>query len=850
MRSAYRLLLFALGAVVAQPCDLLAYADKTTHARLTDGSFRLIPNDATEIHAYRCEVSLGSVSEDEEPRYLYHFWNPVTGRGLPRNSYTMAFSAIMGIATTGQPGPGLEPSPSYRTAMDWGWDEMPDDYDWLGAIDAYGENDRLEAYTGLGHVLHLLQDLGQPDHADSRPHPGNYVAQYIPSITKVGYEGLWGQPNIFWPPGASIEHKPSLQGFFRSIADLARAEELPVKARWTDEVALGLGTLKHESLGRAIVAVGEAAGFVDNNWKKFELKAAVWPLIPLQQNDPRFQDHLALGFRLLPRIEQLGSGLLMHFYDIVNPPPFVEGVEISQNGVTKVLKGWAGERGHTRVFREDTDEPLERDVPATVTIRIGPRHPSPLFAGPTEAGSSPCSSADSQAQVREKLRTITVTIRSDSGSNGLAVIEGSEPLSPWGGIWTGTFTPKEAGTLAIEATDADEHFQQRAPLGDVLDSDPATRARASSRDQFPWDGYEPGPDENHSFRVAAPTAACDFDAEKNRFGTWTGTYELNSAGKGFDLRIGGKIWYEDVVSETAAVRFRSRLFPAGECHELTRMEFGPGSGSYTRTKTSKTLVRSVDIQPGTSPRVTTSDTPDEETTVTSGASTVDGRIDFQAGTYSASLSGEGSGGEHAPGFNDSGRFEGCAIPTLQGGESAESGSPDGEFWSKRDWTYSFSYAGPAQPEHAVMCPACFQFGTTQMAMQAYVQRASNLLQQASTSLFQSMRIDEGTSVANMISELEDLSSLFDANLEIEVASACDRASRAWVEEDPGYGAAVQEVQTRSREAEAQERDFALRAMQWTQRAAASLERSLPQAAAALKTLAQILGNRGWAAFGG
>jgi hypothetical protein len=848
--NATRLACIATSLLLITAPDLSGYADKSTHAKLTERTFQLLPPNFSELHAYACQVAYGAVHEDAEPRYLYHFWNPVTGRGLPRNSYTMLFSLVMGLAETGRPGPGLEPSPSYRTAMDWAWDEMPDDFDWLGSIDAYGSGDREKAYRGLGHVLHLLQDLGQPDHADSRPHPGNYVANYVPSITKVGYEGLWGQPNITWPPGGLPERKPSLQGFFRAIADLSRQEERPVRSAFRDEMALGLGTVSHQRVSRAVVALGEAAGFDDNNWKKFELKAAIVPLIPLQQSDARFQAHMKLGMALLPRIEQFGTGLMMHFNDIVNPPPFIEGVEITQNDARKYLKGWDGERGHERVFRSSADSPLERDVPAMLTIRVGPRHPKPRIGASTaEAAGAPCPTPNQAEQVRDRLRTITVTIRTASGTKTVPVQEGGEPLTPDGGVWTGTFTPTEAGKLEIEASDADDHFPQRQPLGDVLDSNPGTRARATGADRFAWAGYEPGADKNHAFTVIAP-AGCHFDAEKNRFGTWTGTYQLDSFNKGFGLQIGGKVWAENTLTEKASVRFRSRITASGECHELTRMQFGPGSGSYTRTATTKGKESTVNIRPGSSDRVTTTETPIDKTKTTSGKSFVQGNADLLTGTYSVTLAGEGADGAHAPGFNDSGTITGCQIPTLSGGGSQQSGAPADEFYSRRQWSYSFRYEGPVTPPHAQLCPTCRPFGQTYMAITTYANQAIHLLSEATTVLSQSMRFNEMTTVSNIMSDFGELTNEFDSQLESELAGACERASILWVDESSEYGAAVAEVQAKTQQLDAQQREIATKALQLTQRAAAAVERSVPNAAVSLRKLGQILGTRGWAAFGG
>lgn len=849
MRIVMRLFALAIGLVLTLPADLRAYADRPTHSKLTDGTFRLLPQDSRELHAYRCDIAHGSVVEDEEPRYLYHFWDPVTGRGLPRNSYTLIFSAVMGIATTGRPGgPGLEPSPSYRTAMDWAWDEMPDDFDWLGAIDAYGKGDLQKAYKGLGHVLHLLQDLGQPDHSTSRPHPGNYVAQYVPGFTTVGYEGLWGQPNIFWPPGTDIERRPSLQGFFRAMADLARDEERPVRAAWKDEVALGLGTIKHERMGRAIVVVGEAAGFVDNNWKKFELEAAVWPLIPLQQSDPRFRDHFELGKRLLPRIEQFGTGLLLHFHEIVNPPPYIEGVEISQNDVPKYLKGWT-DRGESRGFGALSDQPLERNVPAKVTIRVGPRHPLPKVGVPAvETAASICSSYDPNLEVRDRLATMTVTIRTQSGSKVLAVTEGGESRTPDGGVWTGTFVPTESGTLEIEASDLDAHFAQRQPLGDVLDSDPATRARATTGERYAWAGYEPGPDKRHSFRVIGGSPCQQLDQDKLRFGTWSGTTSTEVHRKGFDLLLAGKVWYETSERTNASVRFRSRF---KNCEDENRVLFGPGSGNFTRHKSMSALERRLEIRTGPTRDVTYKDVPKETKESFEGPVKVDsGGVFFSDGSASISLRGRSRESGESFGFSAEAQGKDCELLAIEGGESGESGAPSAEFWRKYQTSWSFRFEGEAQPAHAAICPACFDATGTDTAVSTYLSRAMTLLEPAINSLMNAQRYDEATRVSGVLNEMAELATSFDGSVEVEVWTLCEQASELWLLEDPGYNGIVGQARAKMQQVEAEKRRIANEVIQVTNRAATSIERITPQAAAALRQLAQTLASKGWAAFGG
>src|SRR5207249_4656453 len=129
----------------------------------------------------------------DPPRFVNHFFDPSTGLGLPQNYTTW----LLELRTSATPARG--PFPRYVSALDWARDGMPDGLDWKSAIEAYDYTaaSKLRAYAALGHVLHLLHDMAQPDHARDRPHPCNLAGKYLGITTHVGYETLWTQQT--WP---------------------------------------------------------------------------------------------------------------------------------------------------------------------------------------------------------------------------------------------------------------------------------------------------------------------------------------------------------------------------------------------------------------------------------------------------------------------------------------------------------------------------------------------------------------------------------------------------------------------------------------------------------------------------
>lgn len=533
----------------------VAYKEETTHKTLTLQTLRLLDPEAyQEIHRYRDRLLTGVQAEDQFPRFNLHFYDPLTGLGLPRNSYTdfVEKGAFGGRLLLGelQPtnirapkGPGLR----YMNALEWGRSEMPDDLDWEGAIWAYDytESARERAYEAVGHVLHLLQDMGQPDHVQNRSHPGNdpRVHQFFASINRVelnrvGYERLWSLWSGQWPRGKQPERLTSLEEAFRKLAEESKQAEYDLGLPLKGEMALGLGPWPWALGGKPQFFPGSTTLdlldvavkrrlFRDNLWAKYELFIPLVPTIPLIPTNEAEWAHLdkykQLGERLLPRVEEYGAGLLMLFHAIVNPPPFVESVQIWQKDELRYEKRWDPgveiDRLMGRDLKPKAEKALVAGVPAEVRLWFGPKGSAGDASGRI-------------VQERVVVKRVSVEYKGEQGPR--VPLLGMRRDSEGGLYWYGTFTPERSGTLVIEAHDRDTHLNGRHPFGDALDSDPATPARAlvkknrntegaASQLEYGWENYEPGPDRHHHFTVEAclsPEQAKAFQAE-----TWSGTVE-------------------------------------------------------------------------------------------------------------------------------------------------------------------------------------------------------------------------------------------------------------------------------------------------------------------------------------
>lgn len=578
-----------------------AYSDKTTHGQLTENSINLAAAGAPadpyrELRLYRTVIKQGAVAEDEQSRPYNHFYDPSTNLGLPRNSYSEFYARIQGEGAQ----EGATELPRFISALDWARDHMPDKRDWKGAIEAYDYTDasKMRAYEALGHVVHLLQDMGQPDHVRDRPHPCNYARAKLGLLIHdlLAYEKLW-ELQTRWPAGSAARKPATLEAAFTDLAWESRKAEDALQLPWPDELALGCGPGRIWTLfpgGTVLVRAIRTHGWTfleDHHWVKYELGLPLQPTIPPPPGDLRTQAYLNLGHLLLPKVEEYGAGLLQLFHDIVNHPPFVASVQILQEHDKDVVKyhaRWEDQTAEGRVTArtlvKEKDTALVPGLEATVIIKFGPW----LLHGDNEQH-------EPVGDVKVWIEPPNSRGSLDGPAAGAREIIGSFRKAAGGQkyfVWEGRFIPDVPGTISIQAKDLHEHFEGAPPhrrqhKGDVLDSNPATPARVTWPHPFEWQGYEPGPDRNHRFTVklgeCLPSKIAEDFFKGRPWGTWNGTITVRrvyKVRKTYDLSVllgtGSEEWQLDLSFES---RVRVHPQPSG-----TRIEgTGRSNGQYRVT---------------------------------------------------------------------------------------------------------------------------------------------------------------------------------------------------------------------------------------------------------------------------
>ena len=132
---------------------VLAYNNTIVHPGITNEAINLYLRNGNESkisNKQSASILKGAENEDIDPRYLNHFYNPYNNKSLLE-----AFGVAM------------------PTAKEWAFFQFSasGDFSVPTILDNYREGNTKRAFEGVGHILHLVQDMGTPAHVRVDPHP-------------------------------------------------------------------------------------------------------------------------------------------------------------------------------------------------------------------------------------------------------------------------------------------------------------------------------------------------------------------------------------------------------------------------------------------------------------------------------------------------------------------------------------------------------------------------------------------------------------------------------------------------------------------------------------------------------
>ncbi len=162
-----------------------------THAYLTREAVGVYNENSLNNKVSRNDANFlidGSRREDDIPRSMDHFYDPINNRGI---TYDPAINAAIPIPGKWLSAKEWSQNPSAQNGLVY---KVPEtigsvltaierrdiskisaetNFTWQKAVNLYINGDKNGAMFALGHILHLLEDMSVPAHTRNDPHPGN-----------------------------------------------------------------------------------------------------------------------------------------------------------------------------------------------------------------------------------------------------------------------------------------------------------------------------------------------------------------------------------------------------------------------------------------------------------------------------------------------------------------------------------------------------------------------------------------------------------------------------------------------------------------------------------------------------
>lgn len=165
----------AVFAVFLTPQASFAY-EPEVHAGLTQEAIFFYNQFFPKKTIKSSELALiltGSRDEDTIPRMLNHYFDPISDTGLHYFFTTWESSKVWAKDSRNQKSLLYRPTGIFDKLADILGKEKAEDTDftWDRAIKDYVSGNKDRAFVGLGHILHLIEDLAVPAHTRDDPHP-------------------------------------------------------------------------------------------------------------------------------------------------------------------------------------------------------------------------------------------------------------------------------------------------------------------------------------------------------------------------------------------------------------------------------------------------------------------------------------------------------------------------------------------------------------------------------------------------------------------------------------------------------------------------------------------------------
>lgn len=252
----------------------LAYDDNTTHPALTQEiiEFYNLSFPTDPITPEEAEwIIQGSILEDTPPRWVNHFYDPINkvgwnGEEAGRVSAQIAKTFGSALILGGNPLSAVDWVSNYSVQQEYEY--IGGNRSWDKGMRYYVDGNRKEFYITLGHILHLLEDMGVPDHTRNDTHaesvqkitndPGSPLEKYASRWTRDSIKSLEIPQNLA-KSSARMPNKNSIQGYLISLAE------------YSNKYFFSKDTIGKYEFPKVVKMTGGFGFGIDENGKEFPL---------------------------------------------------------------------------------------------------------------------------------------------------------------------------------------------------------------------------------------------------------------------------------------------------------------------------------------------------------------------------------------------------------------------------------------------------------------------------------------------------------------------------------------------------------------------------------------------------
>jgi len=342
-----------IGFVLLLPNKAFAYGVET-HAYLTDEIVNFYNQNygnnsiSGELKSYIID---GSRREDDAPRWLNHFYDPVNNRGLNDPEWGKGFSSKeWAQSDSKQTTYAYRPIKYVASILDASEQEAIDRMDlnftWQQAIRYYRDGEIEKAMFTLGHVLHLIEDASVPDHTRNDGHPeifgdGSPYEVFSERFTLASPDS--GLP-LRLTGKKPFDSMPTLSSYFNEMANYSNNN-------FYSEDTINKSYNLPKSTEYVIIGDVKFAMNVDEDGGVYKLSAE--PANRSNLKDTEYEvtlsnDSVVAGYwsHLSVKSVQVGAGVIKLFFDDIERVNYGDSalVRDDRNPITKLIdnaRAWA-----------------------------------------------------------------------------------------------------------------------------------------------------------------------------------------------------------------------------------------------------------------------------------------------------------------------------------------------------------------------------------------------------------------------------------------------------------------------------------------------------------------------------